>query len=74
MAIIARGESQDCNLVARGWEARSRFVCCLYAFKAAVKIVSKFVEEEEVDGTWDMVVRYRGYHESRKGVGTKGTD
>ncbi len=55
MARMAREESQDCSLVARGWEARSRFVCCLYAFKAAVKIVSKFLEEVAVDGTWDIV-------------------
>ena len=33
----------------------SFFVCLLYAFKAAVKIVSKFVEETTVGGTWDIV-------------------
>jgi hypothetical protein len=33
----------------------SFFVCFLYSFKAAKKIVSKFVEEVEVDGTCDIV-------------------
>jgi len=50
------GESQDFSWAARGWEVMSRFVCFLYASKAAVKIVSKFVEEATVDGTWDMVL------------------
>ena len=49
------GESQDLSSAARGWEAMSFFVCFLYSFKAAVKIVSKFWEEVEVDGTWDIV-------------------
>ena len=53
---MAAGESQDCRRVARGWEAISRFVCLLYSFKAAAKIVSKLVEEAEVDGTWDIVL------------------
>ena len=53
---MALGESQDCKRVARGWEAMSRFVCFLYSFKAAVKIVSKLVEEVEVDGIWDIVL------------------
>jgi hypothetical protein len=56
MAMMALEESQDCNSVASGWEAMSFFVCFLYAFKAAVKIVSKFVEEVEVDGAWYMMV------------------
>ena len=34
----------------------SFFVCLWYAFKAVVKIVSKFVKEVEVDGTWDIVL------------------
>jgi len=50
------GESQDFSWAARGWEAMSRFVWFLYASKAAVKIVSKFVEEVAVDGTWDIVL------------------
>ncbi len=50
MARMALGVSQDCNRVAKGWEAMSRFVCFLYASKAAVKIVSKFVEEVAADG------------------------
>ena len=42
---MALGESQDCSWVARGWEATSFFVCLLYSLKAALNIVSKFVEE-----------------------------
>ena len=53
---MAVEESQDCRRVARGWEAISRFVCFLYSFKAAAKIVSKLVEEAEVDGTLDIVL------------------
>ena len=53
---MAVEESQDCRRVARGWEVISRFVCFLYSFRAAAKIVSKLVEEEEVDGTWDIVL------------------
>ena len=56
MARMALGESQDWSWVARGWEAMSRFVCFLYSFKAAVKIVSKFVEKVEKDGTCDIVL------------------
>ena len=56
MAMMALEESQDCNSVARGWEAISFFVCFLYVVKASANIVSKFVEEVEADGTWDMVV------------------
>ena len=52
---MALEESQDCNSMARGWVAISFFVCLLYAFKAAANIVSKFVEEVEVDGTRDMM-------------------
>ena len=55
MARMALEESQDWSWVARGWEVISFFVCFLYAFKAAEKIVSKFVEEVEVDGTWDIM-------------------
>ena len=51
MAMMALEESQDCNSVARGWEAISFFVCFLYVVKAAVNIVSKFMEEVEADGT-----------------------
>jgi hypothetical protein len=54
---IALEESQDCSWVARGCEAISFFVCFLYASKAAVYIVSKFVEEPEVaivERTWDI--------------------
>lgn len=40
----------------KGWEVMSRFVCLLYSFKAAVKIVSKFVVGVAVDGTWDIVL------------------
>ena len=32
----------------------SFFVCFLYTFKASEKIVSKFVEEMEVDETFDI--------------------
>jgi hypothetical protein len=53
---IALEESQDRNWVARGWEAMSFFVCFLYSFKAAVKIVSKFVDDVAVDGTLDIVL------------------
>ena len=55
MARMAVEESQDFSWVARGWEAMSFFVCFLYAFKAVSKIVSKIVEDLEVDGTWDIV-------------------
>ena len=48
---MASGESQDRSWVARGWEVMSFFVCFLYAFKAAVKMASKPVEEVEVDET-----------------------
>ena len=51
MAVMALEESHDCSWVARGWEAISVFVCFLYSFKAAVNIVSKVVEDVEVDGT-----------------------
>ncbi len=35
----------------------SCFVCFLYAFKAVVNIVSKFVEDVEIGVvTWDMVI------------------
>ncbi len=51
---MASGESQVCNWAAKGWEAMSFFVCFLYACKAVVKIVSKFVEEVAVARTWDM--------------------
>ena len=55
--MMALGESQDRSWVASGWEAMSFFVCFLYAIKAAVNIVSKSVEEAEVDifpaeGVW----------------------
>ena len=40
--------------MAKGWEVMSFFVRCLYASMAAVKIVSKIVEEVEADGTWDI--------------------
>lgn len=53
---MAVGESQDCSWVARGCKAISFFVCSLYTFKAAAMIVSKLVEEEEVGGTWDIVL------------------
>ena len=55
MARMAVEESQVFSWVARGWDAMSFFVCFLYAFKAAENIVSKFVEDVEVDGTWDIV-------------------
>jgi hypothetical protein len=54
---IALEESQDCSWVARGWEAMSFFVRFLYSFKAAVKIVSKFVDDVAVvEGTLDIVL------------------
>ena len=55
MARIALEESQDFSWVARGWAVMSFFVFLLYASKAVEKIVSKFVEDVEVDGTWDIV-------------------
>jgi hypothetical protein len=55
MAVIALEESQDFSWLASGWEAMSFFVCFLYVFKAAEKIVSKFVEDVEVEGTWDIM-------------------
>ena len=54
MARMALEESQDSSWVARGWEAMSFFVCFLYSFQAEEKMVSKFVEVVEVDGTWDI--------------------
>jgi hypothetical protein len=52
------GESQDCSWVANGWEAMSFFVWFLYASNAALKIVSKSVEVEDVavEIAWDMVL------------------
>ena len=55
MARIAQEESQDFSWVAKGWEEMSFFVCFLYVFKAAENIVSKFVEDVEVEGIWDIV-------------------
>ena len=46
---MALGESHDSSWVDKGWEAMSCFVRFLYAFRAVEKIVSKFVEEVEVD-------------------------
>jgi hypothetical protein len=60
MAIIALEESQPFSWVARGWEAMSFFVCFLYAFKAAEKILSKSVEYVEVDETWDIALFVEG--------------
>ena len=54
--MMALEELHDCNSVARGWAAISFFVCFLYVVKAAVNIVSKFVEEVEANGTWDMII------------------
>ena len=51
---MALGESQDLSWAAKGWEVMSSFVCLLYSFKAAAKIVSKFGEDVDVDGTWDI--------------------
>ena len=53
---MALAESQDWNWVANGWETMSFFVFFLYAFKAAVKMVSKFGEEVVVGVTWDIVL------------------
>ena len=49
--MMALEESHDCSSVARGWEVISVFVCLLYSSKAAENIVSKVVEDVEVDGT-----------------------
>ena len=38
----------------------SFFVWFLYAFRAVEKIVSKFVEEVEVDGTWNIMLDVDG--------------
>ena len=70
---MALEELQDSRRVARGWEAISRFVCFLYSFKAAVKIVSKLVEEEELEGTWDMLVE-GAFLEVQRIESSKGTD
>lgn len=40
--------------MAKGWDAMSFFVCFLYVSKAAVNILSKFLEEVAVDETWDI--------------------
>jgi hypothetical protein len=48
MAMMELEVVQDCSSVERGLEVISFFVCLLYAFKAAVKSVSKFVEGVEV--------------------------
>ena len=53
---MASEESQDWSCAASGWEAMSFFVFLLYASKAAVKMVSKFVEEVAVGGIWDIVI------------------
>jgi hypothetical protein len=55
MAIMALEESQDFSWVAKGWEAMSFFVFFLYAFKESEKIASKFMEDVDVEGTWDIV-------------------
>lgn len=44
-AIMAPGEFQERSRAVRGWEVRSWLVSLLYSFKAAVKIVSKLVED-----------------------------
>ena len=44
------------SCAASGCEAMSFFVLLLYDFKAAVKMVSKLVEELAVVGIWDMVI------------------
>ena len=52
---MASEESQDWSCAASGCEAIFFFVFLLYDFKAAVKMVSKFVEEvAAVDGIWDI--------------------
>lgn len=69
---MALDESQDCSWVARGWEERSFLVLFLYASKAALKIVSKSVEDVVVDGTWDMVLVERDWLEWQElGLGGK---
>jgi hypothetical protein len=55
-ARIALEESQDWSCAASGCEAMSLFVFLLYDSKAAIKIVSKVVEEVAIDGTWDIVI------------------
>ena len=53
---MASEESQDWSCAASGWEAISFFVFLLYSSKAAVKIVSKFVEEVGAGGIWDILI------------------
>jgi hypothetical protein len=53
---MAVEEWQDWSSVASGCEAMSFLVFLLYDFKAAVKMVSKFVEEVAVGGIWDMAL------------------
>ena len=52
---MALEDLQDWSWVARGWEAMSFFVCFLYVSKATENIISKFGEDAEEDGTWDIV-------------------
>ena len=61
MVRMASEESQDWSCSASGCEAMSFFVFLLYASKAAVKMVSKFVEEVAVDGIWDIVIVERSW-------------
>jgi hypothetical protein len=74
---MALEESQDWSWVARGWEAMSFFVCFLYVSKTAENNVSKFGEEVEVDGTWDIMLVIEGAgrenNKVAKDPGDKGT-
>jgi hypothetical protein len=53
---MALDDLQDWSWVASGCEAISLLVFSLYDFKAAAKMVSKFVEEVAVGRIWDMMI------------------
>ena len=59
---MASGVSQEFSWAAKGWEAMSFLVCFLYVSAAALKIVSKGVEEGAEGGDWDMVLVEGGRH------------
>ena len=53
---MASQESQDWSCAASGCEVMSFFVFLLYDCRAAVKMVSKLVEEVAGGGNWDIVI------------------
>lgn len=73
-ARIAPGESHDCSCAAKRREEMSRFVRFLYMSKAAVKIVSKFEEEAEADGIWDIMLVEGCLEDNKEVASCKVTD